>query len=159
MRTLFHISGVVTLLFSLSMGSLSAHAFSVSGAIVDLSPTATGGELNLDGQTTYLDAARQPQDPTAALVVLMAQLDTVENRRAAYAWIFAISRRPAIEAPAALYALVRACMTDGASIMQAATFAQSKAARGYDLNRWAAAAGLPDPTLRQLAALAGDGGA
>ena len=157
MRKLFHISGAVTLLFGLLAGSFPASAFSVSGAVVDLSPTAPGGELDLSSQVPFLEAARQPQDPTQTLVRLMGQLDTAENRRAAFAWIVATSRRPAVEAPAALYALVRAGVTDAALVMQAATFAQSEGAGGYDLHRWAAAAGLPDPALRQLAALAGDG--
>ena len=85
MRKLFHISGAVTLLLGLLAGSLPASAFSVSGAVVDLSPTAPGGELDLSRQAPYLDAARQPQDPTQTLVGLMGQLETVENRRAAFA--------------------------------------------------------------------------
>jgi hypothetical protein len=95
--------------------------FHVSGAVVYLSPTAPGGELDLTSQAPYLDAARQPQDPTQTLVGLMGQLETIENRRAAFAWIVATSRRPVIEAPAALYAFVRAGVTDAALMMQAAT--------------------------------------
>jgi len=153
----FRTLSALTLLFGLLSGGAPAIAFGISGAIVDLSPTAPGGEFDLTSQAPFLDAARQPQDPTQTLVTLMGQLGTVENKRAAFAWIVDTSRRPAVEAPSALYALVRAGVTDAALIMQAATFAQSQGARGYDLHRWAVAAGLPDLALRQLAALAGDG--
>lgn len=134
-----------------------ALAFGVSGAVVDLTPGADGGELNLTQQTPHLDAARIPLDPTASLVALMARIPTLDNRRAAYAWIVATSKRPKIDAPAALYALVRSGLQDPALVFQAATFAQTKGARGYDLYRWAEAAGLQDPARRQLAVLAGDG--
>lgn len=134
-----------------------AAAFGVSGAIVDLTPAASGGELDLSQQIPFLEAARRPEDPTATLVTLMAQLQTQDNRRAAFAWIVATSQRPAIEGPAALYALVRAGVTDPKLIFQAAAFAQAKGARGYDLYRWAEAAGLPDPARAKLAALSGDG--
>lgn len=134
-----------------------ASGFGVAGAIVDLTPGADGGEMNLTQQTSHLDAARTPQDPTATLVTLMSRIPTMANRRAAYAWIVATSRRPRIEAPAALYALIRSGLQDPALVFQAATFAQSKGANGYDLYRWAEAAGLQDPARKQLAALADNG--
>ena len=107
----------MTLLFGLLAGSVPASVFNMSDAVVDLSPTAPAGELDLSSQAPYLDAARQPQDPTQTLVRLMEQLETAENRRAAFDWIVATSCRPAVEAPAALYVLVRAGVTDGALVM------------------------------------------
>jgi hypothetical protein len=119
-----------------------ALAISVNGAVVDLAPTQVGGELNLQEQLPFFEAALAAPDPTAGLVELMARLPTDANRRAAVAWIIAHSRRPAIDATAGLYALVRSGLSDPPVILQAALFAQSHGVRATDLYKWAAAAGL-----------------
>ena len=90
-----------------------AAAFSVRGAAVDLTPMAPGGELDLRDQVDVLNAARAAADPTAGLVDIMARLETIENRRAAFAWLVATSARPAIDATAALYGMIRAGVVDG----------------------------------------------
>ena len=132
-----------------------ALAISVDGAVVDLAPTQVGGELNLQQQLPFFQAALAAPDPTANLVNVMAQLPTDANRRAAFAWIVAHSRRPVIDATAGLYALVRSGLSDPRAILQAALFAQSKGVRAIDLYKWAAAAGLAEPALGHLAKLVG----
>ena len=134
-----------------------ARAFTVDGAVVDLAPMANGGELDLSPQIPFYERARAGADPTPGLVALMAQLPSPENRRAAFAWIVATSNRPAHEGPAALYALVRAGESDPRALIQAAVFAQSRGAAGYDLSRWAAAAGLAGPALSALRRFEGGG--
>ncbi len=152
-RTPFHGAAAAVLLACCA--ATPAAAFVVNGAVVDLAPGAEGGDLNLANQTAFLDQARAAADPTAGLVDIMARLPTAENRRAAFAWILATSARPAIEGPAALYALVRAGVTEPRPVMQAAVYAVLRGARSQDLHAWAAAAGLGEPALGQLARLAG----
>ena len=147
--------GLVALAAACASGQ--ALAFTVDGAIVDLAPLADGGELDLTPQLPYYERARAGADPTPGLVALMGQLPTAENRRAAFAWIVATSRRPAHEGLAGLYALIRAGETDPRALIQAAVFAQSRGASGHDLSRWAAAAGLSGPALSALRRFEGGG--
>ena len=92
MRRVFHIQSALTLLFGLLAGRLPALVFDISGAIVDLSLTSPGGELDLSSQARYLDAARQLHDPAnhmpmpdrSVRISNRRDADASERRRAAY---------------------------------------------------------------------------
>lgn len=146
------------ILFAAALASLPtvpAAAFVVDGALVDLTPGAEGGVLNLERQVPFLEAARRADDPPAALVDLMRRLPTEANRRAAFAWLTATSRTPERDGPLAIYALAAAGLDDPRFALHAALFAQSRGARAADLYEWAKAGGLAGEALGKLERLLG----